>query len=52
MDHLIQKFNKFAEKLTTYVSMQQDCTKTVDGLYYNDTYSLNTINVYKTSLQD
>ena len=32
MDHLIQKFNKFAEKLTTYVSMHQDCTKTVDGL--------------------
>ena len=28
----VQKFNKFAEKLTTYVSMHQDCIKTVDGL--------------------
>ena len=27
----LQKFNKFAEKLTTYVLMRQDCIKTVDG---------------------
>ena len=30
--HKLQKLIKFAEKLTTYVSMHQDCIKTVDGL--------------------
>ena len=30
-DLKIQKFNKFAEKITTYASMHQDCMKTVNG---------------------
>ena len=27
----MKKFNKFAEKITTYASMRQDFMKTVDG---------------------